>query len=57
MAIDDWFLTTAERGNSFTRLSHRRGGRAYSSGNSTRPLAPWSTAPPTSRGCASSSRR
>lgn len=38
MAIDDWFLTTAERGNSFTRLSHRRGGRAYSSGNSTRPL-------------------
>lgn len=33
MAIDDWFLTTAERENPFTRLTYRRQGAAYSSGN------------------------
>lgn len=30
----DWFLSTEERGNPFTRLAHRRGGAAWSGGNS-----------------------
>ncbi|GAB2538902.1 phospholipase D family protein [Brachybacterium huguangmaarense] len=36
MAIHEWFLTAAERDNPFTRLTHRRGGLAYSSGNRAR---------------------
>lgn len=33
MSTDTWFLSTEERGNPFTRLSHRRGGRSFSEGN------------------------
>ncbi|MCH8626326.1 hypothetical protein MM440_00605 [Arsenicicoccus piscis] len=33
MAVDDWFLTTRERGNPFTRLDYRTGGQAWTSGN------------------------
>lgn len=33
MSTDDWFLSTEERGNPFTRLAHRRGGRSFSEGN------------------------
>lgn len=36
MVIDDWFLTAAECGNPFTRLDHRHGGRACTSGNHAR---------------------
>lgn len=36
MAIDDWFLTAAERDNPFTRLDHRHGGVAWTSGNEAR---------------------
>jgi len=36
MAIDDWFLSTDERGNPWTRLSHRHGGRSWTSGNDAR---------------------
>lgn len=38
MAIDDWFLTTEERGNPFTRLTYRRGGASSSGGNVARPV-------------------
>ncbi|PWH06229.1 phospholipase [Brachybacterium endophyticum] len=34
MSIDDWFLDSTERDNPFTRLDHRHGGRAHTSGNS-----------------------
>lgn len=33
VAVDDWFLTTRERGNPFTRLDYRTGGQAWTSGN------------------------
>ncbi|GAB49783.1 phospholipase D family protein [Mobilicoccus pelagius] len=36
MALEKWFLTTEERGNPFTRLTHRHGGAAWTSGNSAR---------------------
>lgn len=36
MAIDDWFLSTDERGKPWTRLSHRHGGRSWTSGNDAR---------------------
>lgn len=38
MPVDEWFLSSAERGNDATVLSRRRGGRAWSSGNAVRPL-------------------
>jgi hypothetical protein len=39
MRPDEWFLTSAERGNAPTRLDTRRGdGLAWSSGNQVRPL-------------------
>jgi phosphatidylserine/phosphatidylglycerophosphate/cardiolipin synthase-like enzyme len=37
--IDDWFLTSAERGNPATRLDSRHGnGMAWTAGNRVRPL-------------------
>jgi phosphatidylserine/phosphatidylglycerophosphate/cardiolipin synthase-like enzyme len=38
-SLDEWFLTSAERGNPATRLDRRRGdGLAWSTGNDVRPL-------------------
>ena len=34
----DWFLTSAERGNSATRIDERHGGLAWTAGNSVTPL-------------------
>ena len=39
MFVNEWFLTSAERGNPATRLDRRRGdGLAWSTGNDVRPL-------------------
>ncbi len=38
MAVDDWFLTTAQRGNPATCLNTRHGGAAYTDGNEVHPL-------------------
>lgn len=53
MAIDDWFLTAAERDNPFTRLDHRHGGVAWTSGNEARAAVHGANYSP---GCVNSSR-
>lgn len=38
MALADWFLSVAERGNPHTRIDAVREGRAWSTGNAVRPI-------------------
>lgn len=38
MSVEDWFLTTAERGNPWTRLAYRHGGQSWTDGNEGRVL-------------------